>query len=216
MLDRLDITGALTENVDLPIPGMDASMRIERIEKWFELSGHISNFAYPEIIFSGPNANKAAKKYFKRLSKMEINGKHIFETFQKTRIRLHSFWLDHYILLPPFSSPFLRYIVFNGTHMEGVHGVVILNGPGVLTGNKITDASVFDIAPTLYAFLGIPPAKDLDGRVLEKAFSRKTLLGLKLSKVGTYGVAPGYMKGAKTINLSPDEINRLRSLGYLN
>jgi Flp pilus assembly protein TadD len=48
-------------------------------------------------------------------------------------------------------------------------GVLILAGPGVRPGYRIEDASVYDIAPTLLAYLGIAPPAAWPGRVLTGA-----------------------------------------------
>jgi len=54
-------------------------------------------------------------------------------------------------------------------------GVVILAGPGVKPGAALTSATVYDIAPTLLARLGLPLPDELEGRPLTEAFQPGTL-----------------------------------------
>jgi predicted AlkP superfamily phosphohydrolase/phosphomutase/tetratricopeptide (TPR) repeat protein len=46
------------------------------------------------------------------------------------------------------------------------NGVLVVQGPGVRSGQAIDDAHVFDITPTLLAQLGIPSGRDMPGRAL--------------------------------------------------
>jgi Flp pilus assembly protein TadD len=50
-------------------------------------------------------------------------------------------------------------------------GILVLAGPGVRRGAAIEDARVHDIAPTLLAWLGIPPPGWMEGRVLSDLFT---------------------------------------------
>lgn len=48
-------------------------------------------------------------------------------------------------------------------------GVFAMKGKGIKKGKKISEASVLDIAPTVYEMLGVPIPDNLDGRVLDEA-----------------------------------------------
>jgi len=50
-------------------------------------------------------------------------------------------------------------------------GMLVLRGPGIRGDGLIHGASVLDMAPTLLHQLGIAVARDMDGRVLQQAFS---------------------------------------------
>ncbi|MGA1467001.1 MAG: alkaline phosphatase family protein [Phycisphaerales bacterium] len=54
------------------------------------------------------------------------------------------------------------------------HGVLVLSGPGVGHAKTIHAPKLVDIAPTALALLGVPVAKDLDGRPLAEAFEPAT------------------------------------------
>jgi predicted AlkP superfamily phosphohydrolase/phosphomutase/tetratricopeptide (TPR) repeat protein len=49
-------------------------------------------------------------------------------------------------------------------------GVVVLHGPGIVSGERIYGASLLDIAPTVLHLLGLPCGEDMDGKVLAAAF----------------------------------------------
>ena len=46
------------------------------------------------------------------------------------------------------------------------NGILVVQGPGVRSGQAINDAHVFDITPTILAQLGIPSGRDMPGRAL--------------------------------------------------
>jgi predicted AlkP superfamily phosphohydrolase/phosphomutase len=64
---------------------------------------------------------------------------------------------------------------------HGMHGfnplrssmrtLMVLNGPGVQAGRRLTGVQIIDFAPTLAWLLGVPIPKDATGRVLYEAFS---------------------------------------------
>ncbi len=65
-------------------------------------------------------------------------------------------------------------------------GVVLLLGEGIRGDTLITGADLVDVAPTLFYGLGLPVARDLDGRVLTEAFSREFLKQHPLTFVPSY------------------------------
>jgi len=59
-----------------------------------------------------------------------------------------------------------------GTHAHHrMNGLFILRGPGVRQGEQIQGARLIDLAPTIYALMGVPIPRDLDGQVLHQAFA---------------------------------------------
>lgn len=50
--------------------------------------------------------------------------------------------------------------------------IMVLNGPGVAAGRRLTSVRTIDFAPTLAELLGIAPPRDARGRVLVEALSR--------------------------------------------
>lgn len=74
---------------------------------------------------------------------------------------------------------------------EGADGVLLLLGEGIRPGTLITSAGIEDVAPTLLYGLGLPVARDLDGRVLSEAFERSYLESRPLTFVPSYETLEG-------------------------
>lgn len=110
----------------------------------------------------------------------------------------------------------------NYLHLSGAHrdqGIVILNGPGVREGSTVSDASVYDVAPTLLHYMGLAVGRDLHGKVLERAFGGE-LARRPIRFVDTYD-GDEIEQTDETVDDHPasqadEEILRhLRSLGYI-
>ncbi len=65
-------------------------------------------------------------------------------------------------------------------------GVLLLAGEGVRPGQALPEAELADVAPTLLYALGLPSARDLDGRVLTEAFAPSFLASRPLTFVPSY------------------------------
>ncbi|MGH9464018.1 MAG: alkaline phosphatase family protein, partial [Thermoanaerobaculia bacterium] len=92
-------------------------------------------------------------------------------------------------------------------------GVLYLFGHGVRPGARIEGASLLDIAPTVLAAAGLPPAADMPGRVLAGAFVREP----EIERIATWERPPGPTRGAAPRDAVADRLvrERLESLGYL-
>jgi hypothetical protein len=102
-----------------------------------------------------------------------------------------------------------------GVEAHKVDGVFIMAGPHVARG-EITGASVYDITPTLLVLLGLPPARDMRGKVLWSALGPDIPRDRFAQSIDTYETgAPG---GTAPVASPVDEEikERLRSLGYLD
>ncbi len=103
----------------------------------------------------------------------------------------------------------------DASHM--IDGILVLNGPGVRGGTPITGASIYDIAPTVAALLGLPVAGDLHGQVLSGALSGEFRTANPVRQVATWETTPLQHSG-EVVN-DPEAAARmeqmLRSLGYV-
>jgi hypothetical protein len=93
-------------------------------------------------------------------------------------------------------------------------GTLAVQGPGLQSEARIAGTAL-DVAPTILHALGVPIARDLDGRVLGGLFTPESLMRLPVRYVSTYG-----RRGAVTVTrgsepLDQAVIDRLRSLGYV-
>jgi predicted AlkP superfamily phosphohydrolase/phosphomutase len=90
---------------------------------------------------------------------------------------------DLYIELAPGYDfdPRLNGALITAAEPYGIHGanpdqlamhtILVLNGPGIRGGRKLTNVRIIDFAPTLAWLLKIPKPRDATGRVLYEAFS---------------------------------------------
>ncbi len=75
-----------------------------------------------------------------------------------------------------------------GPAVEHRHfGVLCLKGPGLRTGETILGASLLDICPTILSLFGLPPGKDMDGKVLLTAFQEPP----RLEPIESWDNVPG-------------------------
>ena len=65
-------------------------------------------------------------------------------------------------------------------------GALFLRGEGVRAGGFVAQAGIEDVMPTLLYALGLPLARDLDGRVLTGAFDAEQLERSSLAFVPSY------------------------------
>lgn len=103
----------------------------------------------------------------------------------------------------------------DASHM--IDGILVMNGPGVRPGTSITDASVYDIAPTVAALLDLPVAADLAGKVLTGALTSEYRTEHPVRQVATWETTPLLHSGGVVDD--PEAAARmeqmLRSLGYV-
>src|SRR5262249_25153634 len=52
----------------------------------------------------------------------------------------------------------------SGTHADAPDGVILAMGDGIRPGAVLRTASVLDLAPTILYLMGLPVARDMDGR----------------------------------------------------
>jgi predicted AlkP superfamily phosphohydrolase/phosphomutase len=54
----------------------------------------------------------------------------------------------------------------SGTHADAPDGVILAMGDGIRPGTTLRPASVLDLAPTILYLMGLPVARDMEGRIL--------------------------------------------------
>lgn len=74
----------------------------------------------------------------------------------------------------------------NGLYQQAPDGLFVMLGDGIRQGEFLEDVQLVDIMPTLLYSLGVPIARDLDGRVLTGAFSSSFLARHPLTVVPSY------------------------------
>lgn len=112
---------------------------------------------------------------------------------------------------PPPEVPPLRPNLNNGGHR--LHGIFVLAGPGVRQGPTLAESMLWDLAPTILHYLGVPIPDDMDGTVLQEAFEASWL-----REHPVRFAAPGEAEAATADYAGDDEAiieHRLRGLGYV-
>ncbi|MFH1312298.1 MAG: alkaline phosphatase family protein [Candidatus Eisenbacteria bacterium] len=94
-------------------------------------------------------------------------------------------------------------------------GILILWGRPFRQGVTLTEASVYDIAPTVLYLLGLPIGEDMPGRVLTEAFRDTWLARHSIATIETYEI--GRLHAGKAPPEVDDQLlDRLKALGYIN
>ena len=94
-----------------------------------------------------------------------------------------------------------------------------MKGPGIKRGIHLKNAKIMDLAPTTLHVLGIPVPADMDGRVLDEAFTFSYLRSnpIKYAKEAKDGTHFLIKKGDEVYSSEDEEEikSRLRGLGYI-
>jgi predicted AlkP superfamily phosphohydrolase/phosphomutase len=100
---------------------------------------------------------------------------------------------------------------------HALDGIVALHGTPFQKGVRLEGAAIVDVAPTLLHLLGLPVPQDMDGHVLQDAFTPEFVAAHPITTSADAGGASGSGQGGATY--SDDESDkvaeRLRGLGYI-
>ena len=99
-----------------------------------------------------------------------------------------------------------------GMVVAGLALAVVLAGGPIAPGDLGT-ASERDVAPTVLHLLGLPKSRELDGQVLETAFSETFRRDHPVRLVDSYGRRP--RSQAAQSDFDQDVLEQLKSLGYI-
>ncbi|HZN54226.1 MAG TPA: alkaline phosphatase family protein [Candidatus Polarisedimenticolaceae bacterium] len=103
-----------------------------------------------------------------------------------------------------------------GGHEEAPPGIVVLAGPGVRQGARLSGATLYDVFPTLAATLSLPLAADLPGRPMTAAFLPGVCDPGSIPTVASYETSERYVPSVAPPAALGEEIEKqLRSLGYV-
>jgi hypothetical protein len=94
----------------------------------------------------------------------------------------------------------------SGTHAAAPDGVILAVGDGIRAGAVLPEASVLDVAPTILYLMGLPVARDMEGRVLTEMLEEDFTRAHNLSFV------PSYDAVAATDQVAPASVTDLPPL----
>jgi predicted AlkP superfamily phosphohydrolase/phosphomutase len=104
--------------------------------------------------------------------------------------------------------------------MSGTHdpndAVLILTGKDIVPGKRLSERSILDILPTLLAWLNLPVAKDMEGKVIEEAFEEKFLQENPIQYIDSYETGDYFQDTVPEDELTEKVKEELRNLGYLD
>jgi hypothetical protein len=100
--------------------------------------------------------------------------------------------------------------------ISGVHtdkAILLVEGPDIARGHRLAGGTLLDVTPTVLAVLGLPIARDMEGRVLHGVLGPGAGARFPLRYVETYGVPERAISGGSDLDEATRE--KLRGLGYL-
>jgi predicted AlkP superfamily phosphohydrolase/phosphomutase len=105
----------------------------------------------------------------------------------------------------------------NGMYDHGMRenpppGILILHGPDVRENFRLSQASITDITPTLLYLLNLGVGRDMDGRVLQDAFTPQALAARKIQYVATYD---NKKNQGPSLEMDEETKEDFRALGYV-
>ena len=121
-----------------------------------------------------------------------------------------------------FRTPgwFEKTFVIRNKELTGVHefapdAMLIISGSPMKKNKWMRAATIYDITPTLLALMGLPPARDMDGKVLREWFTPEAARQLIGEPVPTYDA--GWQSQSEPLPLPMDREREeaLKSLGYI-
>lgn len=198
---RLNVRGREPEGI--VEPGADyESARDELIENLMRLKDintgrpAVSSVLKREEIYWGPYVDRAPDLEIRWNSEERLEGLRYEDGADSFDLVVPSHW----------ATP------VSGSHRN--KGIMIMKGEPFRRGEQVEQSRIYDVAPTILHFLGLPVPEDLDGKVLEQVFTEEFL---KTS-------VPWTAKPSERSNIAESEYSdedkelleeRLRGLGYL-
>ena len=118
---------------------------------------------------------------------------------------------DHGFKLRAVAGPLT---VLSGCHRPG--GIFVAKGPGIKSGIRLKKPLMdWDIAPTVLYLMGLPAARDMDGKIAEEMFKEDYLAAHPASYMDRYPMPARDADAWQTLPFTLQEFDRLRRSGYL-
>jgi len=101
-------------------------------------------------------------------------------------------------------SGLLRGSGASGTHADAPDGFLLAIGDGIRAGAQTERATVLDLAPTVLYLMGLPVARDMEGRVLTEVLEERLLREHPLTYIPSYeSLAVTPLAAPETTDLPP-------------
>jgi predicted AlkP superfamily phosphohydrolase/phosphomutase len=102
-----------------------------------------------------------------------------------------------------------------GQHWHAPDGIFLVSGPGIVRSKTEGTIPIQDVAPTMAGILGIPLAKDMDGKPHLDCYTPELLSSRPLKWVETHGTRTILPSVPSDQTVDRTVKNELRSLGYI-
>ena len=119
----------------------------------------------------------------------------------------------HELVLGDFINE--KKINVSGQHKRPLPGIIVVNGRSARPGVQLSDASVYDIAPTVMALLGLPQNENFEGRVLLEALTEDAIAPAQKLAPMSYRRRSASPDAALTEQQTEQTKEELQGLGYL-
>jgi hypothetical protein len=100
-----------------------------------------------------------------------------------------------------------------GSHGNAPPGIILFAGPGVEAG-YLRRTTIYDVAPTLLALIGVAPSRDMPGRVITEMFKPEARAALRYERVERRAQSR-VVSDPTPADVDPELLEKLRSLGYI-
>jgi hypothetical protein len=100
-------------------------------------------------------------------------------------------------------------------HSRGPKGFFIMSGGPTLPRSERLEISIYDIAPTVLALLGLPVPDDMDGRVLKEMIDPAFWASHPVRTVATYERQSEREEMSSSTEADEELVDQLRALGYI-
>jgi predicted AlkP superfamily phosphohydrolase/phosphomutase len=92
----------------------------------------------------------------------------------------------------------------SGTHVDAPEGFILAVGDGVRAGARLENASVLDVTPTILYLMGLPVARDMEGRVASEILDEEFARSHPVAFIPSYeSLAVTPIAGAEALELPP-------------
>jgi len=105
----------------------------------------------------------------------------------------------------------------SGTHR--MEGIFLAHAPGVKANQGGIKTNIYNVAPTILGYMGLPIPPDMDGKFIQDAFTDEWKASHPIEYAGSSTAeGKGWGAGASVYNQQDEEalIDRLRGLGYID
>jgi predicted AlkP superfamily phosphohydrolase/phosphomutase len=122
----------------------------------------------------------------------------------------------HFIVISDHGFKFEEGRYGHSNMNEPPDGIIILSGPSFRKNHKIEGATLLDIAPTLLYLQGVPVGRDMDGKILAKAFTQEFLKKNQPRLISSHDSGERKKGQAKESEMDEEILEDLKTLGYIN